>query len=34
MIGDAYHNNHRMVDKNKALVEKFGDESTLCSNIM
>ena len=34
MVGDAKHNNHRMVDENKVLAEKFGDESTLCFNIM
>ena len=33
-IGDALHNNHRMMDENKAFVSQFGNESTLCDNIM
>ena len=34
MVGDAKHNNHRMVGKIKVLAEKFGNESTLCFTIM
>ena len=33
-IGDARHNNHRMMEENKAFVSQFGNESNLCSNIM
>ena len=32
-IGDARHNNRRMMDENKEKVSSFNDESFLCNNI-
>ena len=34
MIGDKFHNNHKVMKDFRFQVSRFGNETGLCSNIM